>query len=154
MNRLLLSAMSTNLRRSSRKVSTTPVAATVAATSKATPKVVRARGIHADACAGSSLAQDEAAGSTTRPKKRARGVSYVDPESLEDEPEPKPPSKPKKARKKAGPVVYDVNDFPKRPDLPWKIGPHVSAAGGVENAVVNAASIGCVPHFFRALLRV
>jgi AP endonuclease-1 len=29
-----------------------------------------------------------------------------------------------------------------RLDTPWKIGAHVSAAGGVENSVVNASSIG------------
>ncbi|KAI5983070.1 xylose isomerase-like protein [Pisolithus albus] len=32
--------------------------------------------------------------------------------------------------------------FPTRVCSPWKVGPHVSAAGGVENAVRNAARIG------------
>ena len=32
--------------------------------------------------------------------------------------------------------------FPARVTSPWKIGAHVSAAGGVENAVLNAARIG------------
>jgi hypothetical protein len=31
-----------------------------------------------------------------------------------------------------------------RVDSPWKVGAHVSSAGGVENAVTNAASIGSV----------
>ena len=39
---------------------------------------------------------------------------------------------------------HDLSLYPTRTDLPWKFGPHVSAAGGVENAVVNAASIGYV----------
>ena len=39
---------------------------------------------------------------------------------------------------------HDLSRFPTRMDSPWKFGPHVSAAGGVENAVVNAASIGYV----------
>ncbi|KZT23879.1 AP endonuclease [Neolentinus lepideus HHB14362 ss-1] len=33
-------------------------------------------------------------------------------------------------------------DFAPRPTNAWKLGAHVSAAGGVENTVVNAASIG------------
>lgn len=34
--------------------------------------------------------------------------------------------------------------FPERQSSPWKVGAHVSSAGGVENAVVNAAKIGYV----------
>ena len=34
------------------------------------------------------------------------------------------------------------SDYPTRVDTPWKIGAHVSAAGGVENAILNAAAIG------------
>ena len=34
--------------------------------------------------------------------------------------------------------------FLDRVDSPWKVGAHVSAAGGVENAVTNAAAIGSV----------
>ncbi|KAJ8454412.1 hypothetical protein ONZ51_g13037 [Trametes cubensis] len=33
-------------------------------------------------------------------------------------------------------------DFMVRAANPWKIGPHVSSAGGVENAIINAASVG------------
>ncbi|KAF8585172.1 AP endonuclease [Ramaria rubella] len=33
-------------------------------------------------------------------------------------------------------------DYPKRAQIEWKVGAHVSAAGGVENAIINAASIG------------
>ena len=35
---------------------------------------------------------------------------------------------------------------PKRVDSPWKVGAHVSAVGGMENAVSNAVSIGSVMH--------
>lgn len=35
-------------------------------------------------------------------------------------------------------------DYPKRVECDWKIGAHISAAGGVENAILNAADIGCV----------
>lgn len=38
-------------------------------------------------------------------------------------------------------------DFPPRGSSLWRVGPHVSAAGGVENAVYNAASLGCVDAF-------
>ena len=31
-----------------------------------------------------------------------------------------------------------------RVDSPWKVGAHVSSAGGVENAVTNAVTIGSV----------
>jgi AP endonuclease-1 len=33
-------------------------------------------------------------------------------------------------------------DYPARVANAWKIGAHVSAAGGVENAILNAAKIG------------
>jgi AP endonuclease-1 len=38
--------------------------------------------------------------------------------------------------------VAKIDDFLSRIDTPWKIGAHVSSAGGVENAVRNAARIG------------
>jgi hypothetical protein len=52
----------------------------------------------------------------------------------------------KKTRVKKEKVVEepDPEDFPSRVQTAWKIGAHVSAAGGVENAVVNAAKLGCV----------
>ena len=39
-------------------------------------------------------------------------------------------------------LVIDSGRFLSRIDTPWKIGAHVSSAGGVENAIVNASSIG------------
>ncbi len=45
------------------------------------------------------------------------------------------PKKPQSAEVKTGIDIY--------PDpSPWHVGAHVSVAGGVENAVLNAASIG------------
>jgi len=34
------------------------------------------------------------------------------------------------------------DDLPQRVSSPWKVGAHVSSAGGVENSIVNAATIG------------
>ena len=52
--------------------------------------------------------------------------------------------KEKKSRtKKVKQIVEPIpSDYPTRVDTPWKIGAHVSAAGGVENAILNAAAIG------------
>jgi len=43
--------------------------------------------------------------------------------------------------------VLDADDtefLDRNKGCPWKVGAHVSSAGGVENAVLNAAAIGCV----------
>ncbi|KAF8163804.1 xylose isomerase-like protein [Crassisporium funariophilum] len=48
----------------------------------------------------------------------------------------------KRKRKTKAKDVPDKSTFLERVESPWKIGAHVSAAGGVENAVVNAAAIG------------
>lgn len=46
-------------------------------------------------------------------------------------------------KKKVKEVVEpDPADYPSRVETPWKIGAHVSAAGGIENAIINAAEIG------------
>ena len=45
---------------------------------------------------------------------------------------------------KATKPIPTPGDFTPRAENAWKIGPHVSAAGGVENAVLNAASVGYV----------
>ena len=50
--------------------------------------------------------------------------------------------KPAKGKGKAKEVVIDTSTFLPRVSSPWKVGAHVSAAGGVENAVANAAAIG------------
>ncbi|KAF4615673.1 hypothetical protein D9613_012513 [Agrocybe pediades] len=48
----------------------------------------------------------------------------------------------RKARKKKATGPDPTQFLPRDRDNPWKIGAHVSASGGVENAVVNAAMIG------------
>ncbi|KAI0064504.1 AP endonuclease [Artomyces pyxidatus] len=48
----------------------------------------------------------------------------------------------KKRRTKVEHIEPRPEDFPTRVQTPWKIGAHVSAAGGVENAIVNAAKLG------------
>ncbi|KAG6871844.1 hypothetical protein C0995_015810 [Termitomyces sp. Mi166 len=40
------------------------------------------------------------------------------------------------------PAVIDKSIFPVRHDSPWKVGAHVSASGGVENTILNAAELG------------
>ncbi|KAG2127335.1 xylose isomerase-like protein [Suillus cothurnatus] len=51
----------------------------------------------------------------------------------------KKPAHKKRKKTEGGPLA---EDFPLRVSSPWKIGAHVSAAGGVENAVRNAAMVG------------
>ena len=46
--------------------------------------------------------------------------------------------------KKGSPPQVSPTDFPPRSDLEWKIGAHVSAAGGVEESITNGAKIGFV----------
>jgi len=50
----------------------------------------------------------------------------------------------KRVNKAKGPIALPFDAYPKRVDSEWKVGAHVSAQGGVENAILNAASIGCV----------
>jgi AP endonuclease 1 len=51
--------------------------------------------------------------------------------------------KPKATRKKKEPEPVDVSPSNRKyVSSPWKIGAHISAAGGVENAIVNAHNIG------------
>jgi AP endonuclease-1 len=47
----------------------------------------------------------------------------------------------RKGKTKAKPELTPA-DYPQRVANLWKVGAHISAAGGVENAVYNAASIG------------
>ncbi|EIN06965.1 AP endonuclease [Punctularia strigosozonata HHB-11173 SS5] len=50
--------------------------------------------------------------------------------------------KKRRAKKKGKDVSPHPEDYRVRVSSPWKVGAHVSAAGGVENAIQNAASIG------------
>jgi len=57
--------------------------------------------------------------------------------------EPSAPAKaPKGGRKKKVAAEPSPADYPSRTSRDWKVGAHISAAGGIENAVVNAAKIG------------
>ncbi|KAH7921053.1 AP endonuclease [Leucogyrophana mollusca] len=49
---------------------------------------------------------------------------------------------PAKKRRKKDDELVKLQDFPTRFLSPWKVGAHVSAAGGVENTIYNAASVG------------
>ncbi|GAW05563.1 AP endonuclease [Lentinula edodes] len=49
----------------------------------------------------------------------------------------------KKEKVKASPRdIIDLSSLPQRVSSNWKVGAHVSAAGGIENTVLNAAKIG------------
>ncbi|KAG9022693.1 hypothetical protein FS837_006220, partial [Tulasnella sp. UAMH 9824] len=70
-----------------------------------------------------------------------RMTSAEQPLQLEEKVEtPKAPSRKKKV--KEPPPEPTLADFAPRARNDWKIGAHVSGAGGLENAVTNAASIG------------
>jgi AP endonuclease-1 len=56
----------------------------------------------------------------------------------------KTPVTPKRKSKAKVVEEPEVEDYPKRIESEWKLGAHVSAAGGVENAILNAASVGYV----------
>lgn len=63
----------------------------------------------------------------------------------ENDADTSPAKSPRKARQKKEQVIPKPSDFAPRLSSPWKVGAHVSAAGGVENAIVNAARVRCVP---------
>ncbi|KAI0638661.1 xylose isomerase-like protein [Trametes polyzona] len=77
----------------------------------------------------------------SRPRKRARtenkqspsGETYVESGIVE---------KPLRRKKPLQHPEPKPEDFATRATNPWKIGPHVSSAGGVENALANAAAVG------------
>lgn len=52
-----------------------------------------------------------------------------------------------KRKGKAKALGQDSLKLPERTQSVWKVGAHVSAAGGVENSVSNAAKIGYVASF-------
>ncbi|KAJ6509175.1 xylose isomerase-like protein [Mycena vitilis] len=57
-------------------------------------------------------------------------------------PNPAKKLKPAKAKPKGKSKIVDPPQYGERPTSLWKVGAHVSAAGGIENAIINAASIG------------
>ncbi len=130
--------MATSLRRSSRILAVSTAAKLVASATKPIRLSLHITSPSAD--------------TFKRPAKRARSEDLEDViAAYAEDYAPKKAKSPRKANtakepkvKKSKVVVYNLDEFPARGSSPWKIGPHVSAAGGVENAVLNAASIGCV----------
>ncbi|EED80787.1 predicted protein [Postia placenta Mad-698-R] len=91
-----------------------------------------------------------------RPAKRARVerntrailISNTQNHKAKDRAVPsKAPRKP--AHHKAETVEPVPSDFSSRAKSQWKIGPHVSAAGGVENTIINAAKVGALDIFIQ-----
>ncbi|KAF6747642.1 xylose isomerase-like protein [Ephemerocybe angulata] len=81
------------------------------------------------------------------PKKRKRTSTKVTPPVPDDEHNtqnllPPAPSAAKRKRTSKKEREVDTETFLPRVQSPWKVGAHVSAAGGVENAVLNATAIG------------
>ena len=62
----------------------------------------------------------------------------------QNEADAQPPPQTSRKRKAKALEVGETDFLERNKDCPWKVGAHVSSAGGVENAVLNAAAIGCV----------
>jgi AP endonuclease 1 len=77
-----------------------------------------------------------------RPAKRLKTTVAADETSAEVVVEHSNPDK--KIRKTTGRTKSEPKpeDYRVRVTSPWKVGAHVSAAGGVENAIQNAAELG------------
>ena len=77
-----------------------------------------------------------------RPAKRLKTTVTPDETSAEVVVEHSSPDK--KKRKPTGRTKDEPKpgDYRVRVTSPWKVGAHVSAAGGVENAIQNAAELG------------
>ena len=61
--------------------------------------------------------------------------------------QPSPAARKKRGGGRSGPGrerERTPSEYPARVQTPWKVGAHVSAAGGVENAILNAAKLGYV----------
>ena len=128
------------LRRSSR------IATTIASTTR---QGARSAVITAAASPLSSLSPDS--DDKPRSTKRKRG-DHAKPEAAsEGEDESAQKTQKRTRRRKSPPPEPTPDDFAPRVANRWKIGPHVSSSGGVENSVINAAAVGYVR--FHSLLR-
>jgi AP endonuclease-1 len=81
---------------------------------------------------------------TTRPLKRARKAPVVATNSKEleqNDADASPTKRPRKVRQQKEHVIPKPSDFAPPVSSAWKVGAHVSAAGGVENTIVNAARV-------------
>jgi AP endonuclease 1 len=88
---------------------------------------------------------------TSKKRKRSTSLSSLSTLSsvethniTESSPKPPVPVVPKRKGKAKAVEEPKPEDYPKRVENEWKLGAHVSSAGGVENAVLNAASVRCV----------
>ncbi|KAJ3880050.1 xylose isomerase-like protein [Lentinula edodes] len=86
---------------------------------------------------------------SARATKKAKVIVFEDPASEEVEIKAVQvnseftESSKKKEKVKASPRdIIDLSSLPQRVSSNWKVGAHVSAAGGIENTVLNAAKIG------------
>ena len=79
-----------------------------------------------------------------RPAKRSRNTNTTQTGNRQNGGGSPSTSIKKEGSKKKTAACFDPTGFPLRPNSEWRIGPHVSAAGGVENTIINAASIGLV----------
>ncbi|KAI0074196.1 AP endonuclease [Panus rudis PR-1116 ss-1] len=123
-------------RRSVRISSTAPTAIThasefsIATTSRTVGRASRA------------LSTDATNGTSERPRKRTKVAISNDDREDADFAEDDEAKQRKKRQRKPKHADFSLKDFASRVQNDWKIGPHVSASGGVENTIVNAASIG------------
>lgn len=142
-------ATRTMIRRSARLVSTAATYATASTSSKIhvneTTRRIGNPVVQATDCSDSGIRLDanEGVGPTSRKTKRSRvekdsSISKAETDELHI------PAV--KRRRKDHLPSPELVDFPSRTTTPWKIGPHVSSAGGVENAIANAASVGWAPY--------
>ncbi|KAH0826901.1 xylose isomerase-like protein [Lanmaoa asiatica] len=77
-----------------------------------------------------------------QPDERAPSVVATEPKELEqNDVDGSPVKRPRKVRQKKEHTNPKPSDFTPRVSSAWKVGAHVSAAGGVENTVVNAARV-------------
>ena len=83
------------------------------------PNIRPAKRLKVEAKAGSDAKQNIEGGSEPKAKQRVR-------------------------RKKGPPPEPTPEEFVHRVTNSWKIGPHVSSGGGIENSIVNAAAVGYV----------
>ena len=73
---------------------------------------------------------------------RAVADMGIESQTTEVEESSGPTKAPKAGRKKKAAQEPTPADYPPRNSREWKVGAHISAAGGIENAILNAAKIG------------
>ncbi|KAI0329667.1 AP endonuclease [Cubamyces sp. BRFM 1775] len=128
-----MAASAISLRRSTRTATTTMRRATAPTAIDDVRTVQRSRSVSSLSSLSTTPSDQD---DNPRPTKRAR---VRGPETA---PSNNVPPQKKPRQKKQAAIEHVPDDFMVRAVNPWKIGPHVSSAGGVENAIINAASVG------------